>query len=56
MFLDGSPQAKTAWLTENYEGEDNYKGYPIHTNEQVDKYVNKSVNDKMQLITHCNGD
>lgn len=56
MFLDGSPQGKTAWMTEPYEGEESYKGYPWYEDEQVKQYVMKAVNDNVQLLTHCNGD
>src|SRR5699024_6762766 len=56
LFLDGSPQGKTAWLTEPYEGEATYKGYPWYKDEQVKNYVKKAIDDNVQLLTHCNGD
>ncbi|MEI0531296.1 amidohydrolase [Brachyspira pilosicoli] len=57
IFLDGSPQAKTAWLKEPYiTGEKGYRGYPIHDYNTVKEYVRKSFDDKMQLQAHCNGD
>ncbi|GAB4074176.1 amidohydrolase family protein [Barrientosiimonas marina] len=56
MFLDGSPQGRTAWLTEPYEGEESYCGYPRYQDEQVKEYVSRAINDGMQLLTHCNGD
>ncbi|GGJ99183.1 amidohydrolase [Lentibacillus kapialis] len=56
MFLDGSPQGKTAWMTEPYEGEESYGGYPWYEDEQVKQYVTKAINDDVQLLTHCNGD
>lgn len=56
LFLDGSPQAKTAWLTKPYAGEDEYCGYPQYTDEQVKQFVQKAVDDNVQLLTHCNGD
>jgi predicted amidohydrolase YtcJ len=56
MLLDGSPQGKTAWLTEPYEGEDNYRGYPWFREEEVKKFVHMAINDNVQLLTHCNGD
>src|SRR5699024_473951 len=55
-FLDGSPQGKTAWMTEPYEGEETYRGYPWYQDEQVQEYVAKAINDNVQLLTHCNGD
>lgn len=56
MFLDGSPQAKTAWMSTPYEGEENYRGYGIYKDEEVKEFVSKSLREKMQLLTHCNGD
>lgn len=56
LFLDGSPQAKTAWLTEPYEGEDDYCGYPQFTDKQVKSFTQKAIDDNVQLLTHCNGD
>lgn len=56
IFLDGSPQGKTAWLTEPYQGEQEYCGYPIYTDEQVEELVKEAVQDNRQLLAHCNGD
>lgn len=56
LFLDGSPQGKTAWMTVPYEGEESYRGYPWFNDEQVKAYVTKAINDNVQLLTHCNGD
>ena len=57
IFLDGSPQGRTAWLSAPYLGGDgHYCGYPIHTNEQVRRLVQKSLDDGRQLLCHCNGD
>lgn len=56
LFLDGSPQSKTAWLSSPYKNEDTYCGYPIYSDEEVYCYVLKSLNENIQLITHCNGD
>ncbi len=56
IFLDGSPQGKTAWLTKPYEGESEYCGYPIYTDEQVKEFVKESIEDSQQLLAHCNGD
>lgn len=56
MFLDGSPQGKTAWLSEPYEGEATYRGYPRLDDATVNKFIQKAVDDQMQLLTHCNGD
>ena len=56
IFLDGSPQGKTAWLTEPYQGEQEYCGYPIYTDEQAEELVEEAVQDNRQLLAHCNGD
>ncbi|WP_027954623.1 amidohydrolase [Halobacillus kuroshimensis] len=56
MFLDGSPQGKTAWLTEPYEGEETYRGSAWYSDEQVKQFTKQAVQDNVQLITHCNGD
>lgn len=61
LTLDGSPQGKTAWLTEPYlippEGQKpGYRGYPIMTDEDADKYVAQAMENGWQLLTHANGD
>lgn len=57
IFLDGSPQGKTAWMTEPYENEtDGYRGYPIHSDETLQKLVKTAVDEGVQLLAHCNGD
>lgn len=49
IFLDGSPQGKTAWMTQPYEGEDTYCGYPIHTDEDLKQYIELALDKKQQL-------
>lgn len=56
LFLDGSPQGKTAWLSEPYNGEKEYKGYPIYKDKEVKNFIKTALNENIQLITHCNGD
>src|SRR5699024_9590638 len=56
LFLDGSPQGKNARMTEPYEGEESYRGYPWYRDNQVKEYISKAINDDVQLLTHCNGD
>lgn len=56
LFLDGSPQAKTAWLTKPYANEEVYRGYPLFQDNQVEEYIFKAINNDAQLLTHCNGD
>lgn len=56
IFLDGSPQARTAYMLEPYKGESEYRGYPSHTGDEVDYACLVSCQEKMQLLAHCNGD
>jgi hypothetical protein len=61
ITLDGSPQGKTAWLTEPYfvppEGEQkDYVGYPAMTAEQVEAEVMDAFANNRQILAHCNGD
>lgn len=62
FFLDGSPQAKTAWLTEPYyvvpEGEaEDYRAYPVHEDDnEVCDYFKECLKNKWQILVHCNGD
>lgn len=56
IFLDGSPQGRTAWMKTNYQGEDNYKGYGTMQDSQVIEAVRCAVKTNMQILAHCNGD
>lgn len=56
IFLDGSPQGRTAWMTEPYEGESDDCGYPILTDAQLKSYIELALDKKQQLLAHCNGD
>ncbi|WP_461812888.1 amidohydrolase [Faecalimonas sp.] len=56
IFLDGSPQGKTAWMTKPYENEKEYRGYPIHSDDELTKYIRLALDKKQQLLAHCNGD
>ena len=56
MFLDGSPQARTAWMRQPYAGETDYRGYPTLTYEQAEEYLRQGAEDHMQVLAHCNGD
>lgn len=55
IFLDGSPQGKTAWLTKPYEGE-SFCGYGTMKDEQVTAALLKAMEEEKQLLSHCNGD
>ena len=56
IFLDGSPQMKTAWMRTPYLGTDNYYGYPTMTNLDINNSIKISLETNMQLLAHCNGD
>jgi len=62
VLLDGSPQAKTAWLTEPYyiipKGlPADYRGYPfVEKDEDLQPIYDKVVKNKLQVLTHNNGD
>ena len=59
--LDGSPQGKTAWLTEPYfappEGQDaDYRGYPMLEEEQALAMFDDAYGQGWQVLNHANGD
>ena len=56
IFLDGSPQGRTAWMRRPYAGETAYRGYPTLTDGQVEAYLRQGAADGMQVLAHCNGD
>ncbi len=57
IFLDGSPQGRTAWMLQPYAGsEDGYCGYPAHTDEAVTAFVAQALREGRQILAHCNGD
>ena len=56
LFLDGSPQGKTAWMSKPYEDSGDYCGYPTLSDDKLDAYVQKALDDGQQLLAHCNGD
>ena len=62
LSLDGSPQARTAWLTKPYlkapEGQPNtYVGYPAIPDEnKVNTYVETAYKNNWQILAHTNGD
>ena len=55
LVLDGSPQARTAWMTKPYEGSTDC-GVPIVKTEEVEKWLKRSMDENMQMLAHCNGD
>lgn len=61
FFLDGSPQGRTAWLTQPYykvpEGRPaDYRGYPSMPDSVVDAGMKMILDQGMQPISHTNGD
>ena len=61
IFLDGSPQAKTAWLSKPYKktlagkGED-YRGSGIYTDERLREIISEAAENGWQINVHTNGD
>lgn len=57
LVLDGSPQGRSAWMSEPYlGGEEGYCAYPWLEDEQVEAWVKQAVAEGKQLLAHCNGD
>ena len=58
LSLDGSPQGKTAWLTEPYtSGPKGNVGYPaIAEDTEVQRLVDSAFVHNWQILAHCNGD
>ncbi len=61
LLLDGSPQGKTAWLSEPYltppAGQDaDYAGYGTRSEVDVDAAVDESFKNEWQILIHANGD
>ena len=61
LTLDGSPQGKTAWLTEPYyqppEGKgDDYAGYGVVDDDKVVEVYTQALENRWQTLTHANGD
>jgi len=60
LFADGSIQAYTGYLSKPYhmpfQGDDTYRGYPIHKREDLTKLVTKYHSTGFQIAIHGNGD
>ena len=56
MFLDGSPQGRTAWLRRPYAGEADYRGRGTLTDGQALDMIRRAGAEGVQLLAHCNGD
>lgn len=57
IFLDGSPQGRTAWMLEPYAGaQDGCRGYPIKESAALRRDILTALRAGRQLLAHCNGD
>lgn len=61
LTLDGSPQGRTAWLSQPYfrppPGEsDNYAGYGVVDDKAVAEIYTRALRNRWQTLTHANGD
>jgi len=61
LTIDGSPQGKTAFLSEPYfvvpEGQpDDYRGYAAIDEQTVTSAVDKAFSNGWQILVHANGD
>lgn len=57
IFLDGSPQGRTAWMRTPYQGDDpSYCGYGTLKDEEVCQALQMAAEHQVQLLAHCNGD
>lgn len=56
IFLDGSPQGKTAWVKEPYVGTKGECGYGIYDDDTVCRFFETAISQQRQILVHCNGD
>lgn len=61
IFLDGSPQGRTAWMSRPYENSGSadvagYRGYPIYRDEETERFLETAFAERRQILVHCNGD
>ncbi len=57
IILDGSPQARTAWMSEPYlNGQQGWRAYPYLSDQQTYEAVRAAVDEGSQILAHCNGD
>ena len=58
IFLDGSPQGKTAWMKTPYKTgkKRKYCGYPSMTDQEIIDAILLAEKWNMQILAHCNGD
>lgn len=57
IVLDGSPQGRTAWMSQPYlGGEEGYCAYPWLKDEDAYRHTLTAINENRQILAHCNGD
>jgi predicted amidohydrolase YtcJ len=61
LTIDGSPQGKTAWLSQPYfvpppGAPEDYRGYASIDGKTTNEAVEKAFARGWQLLCHCNGD
>ena len=56
VYLDGSPQGRTAWMLEPYENSGDYCGYGCLSDAQLIAAFKFAAENHLQLLAHCNGD
>ncbi|MDO5720630.1 MAG: amidohydrolase [Actinomycetaceae bacterium] len=61
IILDGSPQGRTAWMSEPYEvvtedDDPSYRGYPQWENDDLVADLKDAIDRGYQVLAHCNGD
>ena len=57
LILDGSPQGRSAWMSEPYlGGEEGYCGYPWLSDEEALRCIRIAIEERQQILVHCNGD
>lgn len=62
LVLDGSPQARTAWMTKPYvavseDDDPEYCGYPFYEDDnEVIEAIKHAIDNDAPFLVHCNGD
>lgn len=54
--LDGSPQCKSAWMSQPYENSGEDCGYPWLTDAELEEQIGQAIRENQQILVHCNGD
>lgn len=56
LILDGSPQGRTAWMSEPYEDSKDFCSSGWLTDAEVQQYTTQCIRNHQQILAHCNGD